>query len=83
MENEGPSIIDLPSENLQRFMDLCYQLVDNYQNGILVERKHKSGQNNKWRRPAYPRYESNHIVDPQVKEACDDQEFCQKTDFPI
>ena len=54
LETEVPSIISgLSVENLQRFTNLCCQLVEKYQDGVLMERKYKCGKNNKWKRKKY------------------------------
>ena len=48
LETEVPTFYkDLSVENLRRFTDLCYQQVEQYQDGILIKRTYEAEKHNK------------------------------------
>ena len=79
---EVPIILkDLSVENLQRFIDLCCQQVEQYQDGILIRRPYKSGKHNKWMKSKFPKYKTKNSVDPMVSNVYKYQSFYQQQ-FP-
>ena len=82
IETEVPSVYkDLSVENLQRFIYLCCQQVEQYQDGILIKRPYEAGKHNKWKKSKYKMYETKHAVSQLVNNNYRDQSFYQQR-FP-